>query len=662
MNALTPNLQLELGSTSFFPGHVFGRRQPSLLVRLRARTHAAVKADLRPKSANLQVLSQTWLLLTGVELKTQVLADGPEPWPEFAAQLAMMTTELLRAGHLCVVDPPQVLRAPAMVCSTQWTYVLLAVAPGREQATQMAWIAVLKAAQYLWLDESSGSVLANLKEVLTTLKRFAPIGSNTPRFLAAAYENDIPVLPLGQEVFQYGQGRSAQWFDSTFTLRTPNIGVRLARDKQATSARLRQAGLPVPLQQAVLNADLAVEVARKIGYPVVIKPADLDGGQGVAAGLKNDEQVRKAFERAQSISKRVLIEKHVTGRDYRLTVLDSQLLWAIERQPAGVTGDGFRSVQSLVDLENSHPARGEGPHAVLKRLQIDDEAQEMLTEQRLALSDVPKADQFVVLRRIANVATGGRPVAVNSKIHPDNAQLAVRAAEALRLDLAGVDLLIEDISRSWHETGAAICEVNAQPQLGATTGPHLYGQILKQRLGPCARIPILVVMEDCSQGQLARAIADQLNSEGYNTGCINSEGAFLGQELLLAAREGALAGGRLLLTHPKVDALIYSLFDDQVLRTGLPFDRFNWLVVAGMPVRGSSQRMQTPLSADSAGLIKELWSCILPSCTEQVLQLQDFNLLDKHVLSSVLTCETTNWEGLVERLRLRWYRQTSVSD
>lgn len=663
MNAIqTPKFQFESDAASFFSGHIFGRLQPTLLVRLKPRVDLSIVASNGPIPASLKALAVVWSSLTGSEINTPVLQRGPDPWPSFAEQLAIMTTDLLRAAHLCVVDPHQVLSAPPLTHSTQWTRVLLPVAPGCEKATHLAWVAVLKVIQNLWLSGHIETALSDMQAAFNDLKRFAPNGSNTPRFLAAAYENNIPVFSLGQEVFQYGQGRAAQWFHSTFTLNTPSIGVRFARDKQATSARLRQVGLPVPKQLAVKNADLAVLAAQKIGYPVVIKPADLDGGLGVSAGLDREEQVRQAFERAQRLSKRVLIEKHITGRDYRLTVLDSKLLWAIERQPAGVTGDGIRSIQALIDMENCHPARGEGPHAVLKRLQIDDEAQDLLLQQGLDITDVPKANFFVVLRRTANIATGGRPVAVNDKVHPDNAQLAVLAAEALRLDLAGVDLLIEDISRSWFETGAAICEVNAQPQLGATTGPHLYGQILKQRLGPDNRIPVIIVLGDLPQRRLARAIADQLTMLGFNTGCIDQEGTFLGKERLLNAKAGSYVGGRLLLTHAKVEALVYSLVDYEVLETGLPFDRYNWLVVGSHFDAEFGQLTQLPLSTEPSKLMSDLLSCILPACTERVVQLGESVALPKNWKPQALQCDITDWGGIVELMATQITPHMSTSN
>ena len=158
--------------------------------------------------------------------------------------------------------------------------------------------------------------------------------------------------------------------------------------------------------------------------------------------------------------------RNISGRDYRLNVFNGELIWAIERVPGGVTGDGKSSITKLVELLNSDPLRGEGTHAPLKQLNLDDEARQLLRQYSRDENSVPAEGEFVRLRRNANVATGGTPVSVFDQIHPDNKLLAIRAAAALRLDLAGVDLLIPDIGQSWKLGGAAVCEVNSQPNLG----------------------------------------------------------------------------------------------------------------------------------------------------------------------------------------------------
>jgi len=451
-------------------------------------------------------------------------------------------------------------------------------------------------------------------------RRLTPRGGNTPRFLRAAHELGIPVMALAFEGYQYGHGARAQWLESTLTLQTPGLAVALARDKLASAARLRQAGLPVPAHQAVSGADEAVRVASRLGYPVVVKPVDRDGGLGVSVGLETEDEVRMAFAGASAVSARVLVEKHVVGRDYRLTVLDGKLLWAIERIPAGVIGDGVSTVEELVARENQDPRRGDGPHAALKRLALDDEARRLLAVQSLAADAVPACGQEVRLRRIANVNGGGRPVAVNERVHPDNAALAVHAVEALRLDLAGVDLLIPDIARSWRETGAAICEINAQPQLGATTAPHLYGEILRSRLGGDGRIPIVVILGDAGSPALSELFVMQLRQRGWTVGWCDRRGAGVDDEWLV--RDGGIfASGQVLLTHPRVDALVLAIHDDELLQTGLPMDRFHWLVLAGDAVepRFASGQRAGGSGSGSKALLDGLLTSLLPACSKRVL-------------------------------------------
>lgn len=568
-----------------------------------------------------QVVGEAWREALGEPISSGTTAPHPAGLRAWMEWLGACVVVLLQRAGIAVFETAEVLHL------SRWERgqpvritLLLPVMPGREDATARAWLLVLE----LFGGAFQGAEATRLHECLhrglESLRRLAPRGGNTPRFLRAAHELGIPVMALAFEGYQYGHGARAQWLESTLTLQTPGLAVALARDKLASAARLRQAGLPVPAHQAVSGADEAVRVASRLGYPVVVKPVDRDGGLGVSVGLETEDEVRAAFSGASAVSARVLVEKHVVGRDYRLTVLDGKLLWAIERIPAGVIGDGVSTVEELVARENRDPRRGDGPHAALKRLALDDEARRLLAVQTLAADAVPACGQEVRLRRIANVNGGGRPVAVNERVHPDNAALAVRAVEALRLDLAGVDLLIPDIARSWRETGAAICEINAQPQLGATTAPHLYGEILRSRLGGDGRIPIVVILGDAGSPALSELFVMQLRRRGWAVGWCDRRGAGVDDEWLV--RDGGIfASGQVLLTHPRVDALVLAIHDDELLQTGLPMDRFHWLVLAGDAVepRFASGQRAGGSGSGSKALLDGLLTSLLPACSKRVL-------------------------------------------
>lgn len=401
-------------------------------------------------------------------------------------------------------------------------------------------------------------------------------GSNTPHFLRAAYDRKLPWFRLTAEVFQIGMGSRARWLESTLTDVTPAVSMRLARSKIAAADVLRQAGLPVPRHELVWSAAEAVAAATRIGYPVVVKPADRDGGVAVAAGLADDAGVVQGYETAREASRHVMVEKHVDGRDYRLVVHDGRMIWALERVPGGVTGDGVSTVAQLVERLNQEPARAKRADAPLKPLVFDREAAELLAGYGMTLQSVPAAGDRVRLRRAANVATGGTPEAAFDRVHPDNARLAERAAAALRLDLAGIDLLISDISRSWKETGAAICEVNAQPTIGNTTSKHLYGQILNRLVQTDGRIPIAMVVGAGAGSPVPLLVGWILTAAGLRTAAVpppDRPSDFFGM-------------ARAALINRDTDAMVVAISDISVLKSCLPFDRCTTIVLAGTRFEG----------------------------------------------------------------------------
>lgn len=580
---------LEAGPHRWVPGFVLCRRQPSMVVAMRWRGPAGTDWEgvHRPLQQAVEAL---WPAAFQAALPMRGQPEQVTDWRGWVQSMGAWTVALMEAGGAVTVDEPMVLELPGPTAGTEaWTTLLLPVLPGAPAATLEAWQVVLKVADRVLRGDGVSVVQDVLVQGREAVVQRLPRDSNTLRFLRAAAERQIPVLPVGSNLYQYGYGRQALWLNSSFTSHTPNVSARLARDKLSGAGRLRQAGIPVPDHQLVADEDDAVRAASRLGFPVVVKPVDQDGGRGVAAGLGTEAEVREAFAHALTFSQRVLVEKHVQGRDYRLTVLDGQLLWAVERVPAGVTGDGRQSVAQLVAQENARSERGTTPQAALQPLVLDAEAKALLDQQGLSETAVPADGLQVRLRRIANVAAGGRPVAVTDHVHPDNARLAVRAAAALRLDLAGVDLLIPDIARSWLDTGAAVCEVNAQPQLGALTGGHLYGAILDHRLRGTGRVPVLVLVEPPTAPSQIGLLVGALRAQGYCVGWAGRDGVGVDDECLARSAADLLAAGTQLITDARIDAVVLSCTDDRLAQTGLPVDRLDWVVLAG-PANGGQAR------------------------------------------------------------------------
>jgi cyanophycin synthetase len=398
---------------------------------------------------------------------------------------------------------------------------------------------------------------------------------NSFRFLSAAWELDIPFQDIGGGIYAFGTGNRRRLLRSSFTDETSAIGVQMADYKNLTASILKRGGLPGATHILVSDENQALEAARKIGFPVVVKPADKEQGMGVAAGLVTEKAVVNAYREAKKYGGGILIEKHFPGRDYRLTVFNGRVIKTVNLIPGGVTGDGIHSITKLVSLvqqDKQHVRRARERGKPL--LTLDNEAKEMLMEKGLSPHSIPGVDEYIPLRRKANISAGGTSVLVSpDKIHPDNLRLAERAAGFLGLDLAGIDLLIEDISRSWQEIGGMICEVNAQPQIGLGTSPKIYHEILNELLPVESRIPAILVV--ALPARMDWNFARQAWSLNKSLGVATAEGVWIGGERVTNISDSAYSIGTSLFFDHSVNAALVVMSAAEIRRFGLPADHFD---------------------------------------------------------------------------------------
>lgn len=298
-------------------------------------------------------------------------------------------------------------------------------------------------------------------------RRYLPSGTNSGNFIAAAVKRRIPfkIFSTNHLIFGYGSG---SWiFNSTISEQESAIGVPLAKSKVLTNKLLGMSGFPVPDQARVQTVDEAVRHASGFGYPVVLKPDGEAQGRGIRADIRDEEELRHCFEEVSKDHDDLILEKHVPGDHYRVDFMGDELIKAVRRRPASVIGDGKTTIRKLVEKLNSDPARSD-IYSSLKPVVFDTDLEVTLAKQSLSLEAVPPGGQRVVLRSISNLSRGGEQQDFRDCLHIDNLNLCLSVARTLRLDVAGVDLISKDASKPWHKNNAAICEVNAQPQLGAS--------------------------------------------------------------------------------------------------------------------------------------------------------------------------------------------------
>ena len=419
------------------------------------------------------------------------------------------------------------------------------------------------------------------RTALESFIRFAQrrdLGPSTMSLVQTAQDRGIPWLRLNsQSLVQFGHGRHQQRIQATITSRTPHIAVELASDKEETNRILSTLGLPVPQQRLVQSEVEAARAARDIGYPVVVKPYNGNHGRGVSIHLMDEAQVRLAFTVAQEHSRSVIVEKFVTGDDHRMLVVNGRLVAVSRRVPGHVVGDGSHTVEQLVAIVNSDPRRGVGHEKVLTRLEFDHQAEQLLQKKGYTPTTVPPAGEVVFLRSTGNLSTGGTAIDVTDIVHPDNEEMAVRAVKAIGLDVGGVDFLSDDITVSYKENGAGICELNAAPGFRMHVAPSegkprdVAGAVIDMLFPPGtpARIPIAAITGTNGKTTTARMLAHIHKLAGRCVGLTTTDGVYIDGQCTMKGDMTGPVATRMVLRDPSVDVAVLEIARGGLLRAGM---------------------------------------------------------------------------------------------
>ncbi|HYE28041.1 MAG TPA: cyanophycin synthetase [Allosphingosinicella sp.] len=435
----------------------------------------------------------------------------------------------------------------------------------------------------LWRFDGEFDLERRLEELKRLVRRTA-LGPSTRALVDEAQRRGIPVMRLDERsLIQFGHGRYQQRIRASITGRTAFVATELASDKAMTKRLLAESGVPVPRGAVVRSEDEAVREARRLRYPLVVKPLDGNHGRGVTIGVENEEQLRFGFReaRAQARTRDVIVEQYFAGNDHRILVVDGRMVAVAERIPARVTGDGVSTIRQLVEAVNRDPRRGEGHENVMTRIRIDSHVEEYLARSGLTPDSIVEVDQAVPLRATANLSTGGTAVDRTNEIHPDNAEIARRAALIVGLDVCGVDFVCPDISRSVRETGGGVIEVNAAPGLRMHIEPSegpprdVAKPIIEMLFprGAPARVPIIAITGTNGKSTVGRMVKHILRYTGCTVGLTSTTGVYINDVL---AHEGDATGprsARMILRDPTVDVAVLETARGGLLREGLAYEQ-----------------------------------------------------------------------------------------
>ncbi|APE30726.1 cyanophycin synthetase [Halomonas aestuarii] len=409
------------------------------------------------------------------------------------------------------------------------------------------------------------------------------LGPSTAAIVAAANQRGIPHTRLSEDnsYIQFGQGHRQQRIQATVTSHTDLIGFGIADDKEWTKQVLGDAGIPVPRGRVCGSFDEALDAVRDIGYPVAVKPVIGNHGRGVSTNIEDDPSLREAFDIAAHRHPSVIVEQSIRGEDHRLLVIDNKLVAAARRRPAHVVGDGVATLQALVDEENRDPRRGIGHENLLTQIQLDEQSLRLIGQQDLTLQSVIPAGQMVFLKPTANLSTGGTATDMTDDVHPDVRYMAERIARLVGLDIIGIDLLAETLTRPLEKQSAAVVEVNAGPgfrmHLSPTHGEGRdVGRPVIDMLFPdseaTGRIPVVGVTGTNGKTTTVRLLSHLLRQSGRNVGMACTGTIEVDNHVILRGDYSGPQAAAIVLREPTVECAVLEVARGGIMRRGLGFD------------------------------------------------------------------------------------------
>ena len=417
------------------------------------------------------------------------------------------------------------------------------------------------------------------------------LGPSTGCIVDEAAKRGIPFIRLNKHsLVQLGYGVNQKRIRATIASTTSNIAVDIACDKEETKALLEAAEIPVP-RGTVIRTEVGLDEAiEKFGYPLVIKPIDGNHGKGNTTNIINREQALIAFAAAKEFNRSVIIERFITGFDFRCLVINNKFICAALRTPASVVGDGVHTIQWLIDETNKDPRRGFGHEKVLTQITIDQFTQKMLDDVCYTLETIPAKDERVMLKPTANLSTGGTSTDVTDEVHPANIFMFERIAKIIGLDICGIDIMVSDLRKPVAENGGAILEVNAAPgfrmHIDPSKGlPRNVAEPVVDMLfpkGSAGRIPIIAITGTNGKTTTTRLTAHIAKSANKKVGYTTSDGVYIQNQLMMKGDCTGPISSTFVLKDPTVDFAVLECARGGILKAGLAFQNCEVAVVTNV--------------------------------------------------------------------------------
>lgn len=403
---------------------------------------------------------------------------------------------------------------------------------------------------------------------------------NRAAYLRLASDRNIPwrCLTPSNAVIAFGQGCHTRWTSYNFSDRTGHLATQLSTNKFEAASALRQHGIPVPRQHIVTNIATAREAARQLGFPLVVKPLTTDHGTAVSVGITSDRDLCDAFTLAAKHGP-VLVETQLPGKHHRLTVIHGKMRSARRQTPARITGDGSHSIAELVELDNRQ-RRAENTWII----DLNEESDILLARAGHDRNTVPATGEIIEIHSHSNLVAGGTMVDVTDQVHPDNRRLAERTAAIMGIEVAGLDFLCPDISKSYLDVGGGFCEINVTPAF--IFGEH---EILFDAWFPppaSGRIAVIGLLN--IDDELVHGIIERLAHQARHFSFASHQGLFIDGFCVDRQPMDTATGMTRACAEPTSRTALLELDPDRIWREGLGVNLIDILIMGDRATTSSS--------------------------------------------------------------------------
>lgn len=404
-------------------------------------------------------------------------------------------------------------------------------------------------------------------------------------FITSARARNIPFLPVGgsPNLWQFGWGTRSEHFWVTSNNADGMVANRMSSEKEMAKRLMRALGLPTPRSFVVGPKQDHRPAAAAIGWPCVVKPLNGGSGKGVSADIRDLVTLDRAVAGARKYGDFILVEAHVPGDDYRLMVVDGEVIAAIRRDLPVLVGDGRQSIAELLAAQGRERQGTPRQRRYLVPVLDDEVMNTTLRSQGVTRATILPKGKQIVLRTNANRSTGATCAEVLDQVHPDIKAMAEQAAAAFGFRTSGIDYITTDITRSHKEVGGGFIELNS------TAGIYvmLAAGVTEERIGELvlgkhpARIPVsLLLVPAEARAEAAALLRERLAADHAAAG---GDWAQIGPLTLPAEELDAAALASALVRYRTVERATIVWTFDELQKFGLPFDAVETVVLLGTP-------------------------------------------------------------------------------